>query len=301
MKRLKYLFLSLSILLVLSFVIPVPYMQNYAVSEASTVKINKAIITLETGKTTTLKISGTTKSVKWTTSNNKVATVSSKGLVTAKSAGTVNITATVNSKKYTCKVTVKSVLTSEQATKNIQYVTVETNDGLLVILQNDNKIDVTTEVKVVFYDKNGDMLSTDDDYIKTFKAGGQAVMDFIYPYDKNYDKVEYDKFDIIPTVDLKSIWKLKSYVNEVSISSNIGADGIMAKVTNNSNVNLNGIDLTILYYYNNTVVGYNDKFVYDLKSKKNETIEFDIPYDNNYDDILYDNYKIVINEAYTFD
>ena len=42
-------------------------------------------------------------------SNKKVATVTSKGKVTAKKKGTATITATVSGKKYTCKVTVKEI------------------------------------------------------------------------------------------------------------------------------------------------------------------------------------------------
>lgn len=46
------------------------------------------------------------KKVKWSTSNKKVATVNSKGKITAKGIGKATITAKVGSKKYTCKVTV---------------------------------------------------------------------------------------------------------------------------------------------------------------------------------------------------
>lgn len=78
------------------------------VEAATTVKINKSKLTLEKGKSYTLKITGTTKKVKWASSNKKVATVSTKGKVTAVSKGTATITATVSNKKYTCKVTVKA-------------------------------------------------------------------------------------------------------------------------------------------------------------------------------------------------
>ena len=50
----------------------------------------------------------TTSKLTWSSSNKKVATVSSKGLVTAKSQGATTITVkTVNGKKATCKMTVK--------------------------------------------------------------------------------------------------------------------------------------------------------------------------------------------------
>lgn len=75
------------------------------------IKLNKSAVTLYTsGKTTvTLKatVSGKNKKVTWKSSNKKVATVNSKGKVTAKKAGTATITATANGKKVKCKVTVK--------------------------------------------------------------------------------------------------------------------------------------------------------------------------------------------------
>lgn len=73
-----------------------------------TPKLNKTSLTLKKGKTYQLKFSGTKQKVSWTTSNKSVATVSQTGKVTAKKAGSVNITGTINKKKYTCKVKVTS-------------------------------------------------------------------------------------------------------------------------------------------------------------------------------------------------
>lgn len=81
-------------------------------SAAGTVKLNKSSLSLLKGKTYTLKLSGTTAKVKWSSSKTSVATVSSKGKVTAKKKGTAVITATAGGKKYKCKVTVKQPVTS---------------------------------------------------------------------------------------------------------------------------------------------------------------------------------------------
>lgn len=90
-----------------------PSVSSSAVAQAAAaVKISKSQLTLAVGKTATLKISGTTKSAAWTTSNKSVAKVTAKGKVTAVAAGTATITATVNNKKYTCKVTVKATETT---------------------------------------------------------------------------------------------------------------------------------------------------------------------------------------------
>ena len=70
-------------------------------------KISLTKKTINAGEKFTLKLNGTTKSVKWTTSNKKVATVSQNGVVKGIAKGTANIIATVGEKKYVCKVTVK--------------------------------------------------------------------------------------------------------------------------------------------------------------------------------------------------
>ena len=93
---------------ILIFALCFTFIPTVNVEAASKVKINKTSTTIYVGKTETLKISGTSKKVKWTISNKSVATVSSKGKVTAKKAGTATITAKVSGKSYKCKVTVKN-------------------------------------------------------------------------------------------------------------------------------------------------------------------------------------------------
>ena len=77
---------------------------------ASAVKLSKTKATLYNGQKLTLKVTGTKKTVKWSSSNAKVAKVSKKGVVTAKAVGTATITATVGKKALTCKLTVKAPL-----------------------------------------------------------------------------------------------------------------------------------------------------------------------------------------------
>lgn len=77
-------------------------------SHAAAVKISKKSATVYAGKTLKLKMKNTKKTVKWSTSNKKIATVSKKGVVTAKKDGKAVITAKIGKSKYTCKVTVKS-------------------------------------------------------------------------------------------------------------------------------------------------------------------------------------------------
>ena len=81
---------------------------DVTVAHAAKVKLSKTRLTLYLKKSATLKVKGTKKKVKWSSSNKKVASVSKKGKVTAKKKGTATITAKVGKMKYRCKVTVKN-------------------------------------------------------------------------------------------------------------------------------------------------------------------------------------------------
>ena len=116
MKKLKSLLISFVLALTcVSMVTSTDFVQ------AASIKLNKTSITMYTGKTSTLKVSGTSKKVTWSTSNKKVATVSSKGVVSAKSAGKATITAKVSNKNLNCKVTVKKQTTSKNTARKAYY------------------------------------------------------------------------------------------------------------------------------------------------------------------------------------
>ena len=76
-------------------------------ANAAKVKLNKKKATITVGSTVLLTVNGTQKRVKWSSSNNKVATVSKKGKVKGKKVGKAIITAKIGKKKLKCKITVK--------------------------------------------------------------------------------------------------------------------------------------------------------------------------------------------------
>ena len=88
----------------------------------TSIKLNKSSVSIQKGKTCTLKATvspnnATNKKVTWTSSDTKVASVKN-GTVTAKGAGTAEITAkTSNGKTISCKVTVRIYPTSIKLNK----------------------------------------------------------------------------------------------------------------------------------------------------------------------------------------
>lgn len=76
--------------------------------EVTAVSLNKTSVQTYKGQKITLKVKGTKEKVTWTSSDKKIATVSSKGVVTAKKRGTVCITAKTESAEVHCYVSVSS-------------------------------------------------------------------------------------------------------------------------------------------------------------------------------------------------
>lgn len=117
-KKTHILSIILCIAMVLSFI---PRQEVSAKSKK--VSVTKSL-TLKVGQSKTIKVKGSyIKSKKYKTSKKRIATVSKKGKVTAKKAGTCKITVTVKykkskkakkytTKKYTCKVTVTKKATT---------------------------------------------------------------------------------------------------------------------------------------------------------------------------------------------
>jgi len=73
-------------------------------------KISSGSMTLYTGESARLKVSGTTQKIKWKSSDTSVVTIGESGMLTARDPGMAKITATVaGKKKLTCMITVEKV------------------------------------------------------------------------------------------------------------------------------------------------------------------------------------------------
>ena len=87
--------------------------------QAAKLKLNKTKVTVYKGCTETLKVTGSKKKVKWSSSKKAVASVSSSGKIKGKKKGTTVIYAKVGKQTLKCKVTVKEpeIKSSEKGSK----------------------------------------------------------------------------------------------------------------------------------------------------------------------------------------
>lgn len=98
LSKTKILFISLTILCMLFSTIPV----------AAATGLNKKTASIYVNSTVTLKVAGTSKKAKWSSSNPKIAAVNNKGIVKGKKVGNTKVIATIGKKKYVCKIMVKN-------------------------------------------------------------------------------------------------------------------------------------------------------------------------------------------------
>ena len=282
---------------------------------ASKLKLSKAKATMEVDSKLTLKL-GDVKAadIKWTSSDKKIATVS-KAVITAKSEGTATITATYEKKKYTCKVTVVDSNKKEKATptpkptetpkfsakeavKNISYTLQDTGEGVVAILENKNKVDVTVNATLAYY-KNGKMIGTQSDSIHAFEAGKKCALFFRAPYDSDYRNIEYDDYKITMTVEQATY--LITSASKIKVSSDFGVDNVTAEVTNNSDKDISYITLACVFYDDSgNPIGYEKEYAKCKTSGSVDYVSFRFPYDENYDTIQPSSYKIYVNSAYKY-
>lgn len=298
MKRNKKILTVIAILLlIVCMVVPV----------SAAGKINKKKVTLKVGQTLQLKVTGTKGKVKWKSSKKSVATVSSKGRVKAKKKGSTTITAKVGKKKYTCKVTVKKPATNSNGgfsgntnantnantsgKKNVvTYHAESTPYGAVAILENhyDHTVDLTVEF--VYY-LNGSMIGTSKGYNYAFAPHSKCALQ-----GWNADKT-WDSFKVNLKIEKAS--NIITNNSGIRYSSNFGDNNVMVEVKNVGRKNYS-TQIGVVFYQNGRIVGYNYNYAHVENPGSTAYLQFNFPYDRNYDDIIPDRYEVYVNNSYTY-
>ena len=136
--------------------------------EAKKIILNKDNLILEKGSTSQLNATieptrATDKKIIWTSSNPKVATVDSNGLISAVDTGITVITARINNVTTTCKVTVKTITVKKISFEETSVILEKgSKKSLTVLIEPGNATNKTIEWSssnnnVVKVDENGNI------------------------------------------------------------------------------------------------------------------------------------------------
>lgn len=144
----------------------------------SSIKLNKTAQTIVAGKTAILTATispsnATNKKVTWSSSNTEVVTVSAKGVVTAKKAGTANITAMAadgSKKSAVCAVTVTQPVTDIKLSKTTQTIVAGKNATLTASVSPSN----ATNKNVTWTSSNTAVATVSAKGVVTAKKAGSA-------------------------------------------------------------------------------------------------------------------------------
>lgn len=146
----------------------------------SSITLNKSSLSLGVGETSQLSASvyptsATNRSVSWASDDTSVITVSSSGLVTAKSAGTATITCRANDgsgKKATCSISVKEAVKPTSITLNKTKASL-TEDETLQLTATVSPSDAADKT-VTWMSDNAAVATVNASGLVTAKGGGTA-------------------------------------------------------------------------------------------------------------------------------
>lgn len=150
-KKLLLVFISLMAVITIQFICG----NTNIVQAANKIKISSKSKTLYVGYGMKLNILGTSKKVKWKSTDSNIAKVSGNGNVTAKSEGKAIIKGTLNKKTYQCKITVKE-------------------NAYLEVYDKRKMNFVGTNKNIKYYSSNNKIASIDKNGIVTGKKTGKV-------------------------------------------------------------------------------------------------------------------------------
>ena len=217
----------------------VPNIGTETVNAASKIKLSKTKAEIPQGNKLAINLySINSTSVKWSSSDKKIATINKKGVITGVAPGKATITAKYKNKSYKCKVTVKKL--------GIEYIDSEIvgDDGICNIVKytNNSDYDVSLVISTNTYDEQG-YVKYHSEKMFTCQKGGSVY----YFYNKTYDKQT-----IIRAVQTKLTYG--DFSKYVKTNSNINNGQLDITFENISNKNINVKYFILLYDENNNIV-----------------------------------------------
>lgn len=259
-------------------------------------KLNKKTIALEVDNTFTLKVSGSTQKITWASGDKNIATVTNKGVVTAVSEGTVNITAKVGADKYTCKVTVK--LPTVDPNK-IETNFFDLEEEVVAIVKNNHNFSVNLSLSLLFFDESGTFLCNREETLYCLGKGKMAAISFRAPTDANYDYLPYGTYTL--KISGTPATYAKDYSGNITTAAYPGVSALTVEVTNTAAVELSTVKVSVIFMdAAGNVIGYEYTYAGCTASGSVSYENFNYPHDAEWNTIVPASSIVLVNEAYAY-
>ena len=173
------------------------------------------------------------------------------------------------------------------------------NNFLLVMFENKAQNIVSdVEVRVVFYDAQNNILSTDSNYISLIFPAKKYPINFAIPRDLNGNLVPYDHYEITSSVS-DIAFDGEDASADVAYNDNLGAlNNVMVNVENNGDKDIQEVCFSAEFYLEGQLVGASTGSVWGLNAGQNAITEIYPPLDEYGQNIAFDKYELSITSAY---
>ena len=176
--------------------------------------------------------------------------------------------------------------------KNISSNGVHTKGGTFIVFAtNKNNVAVDMEIEVEYYDEEGKILGSSSDDLMAVGAGQEIAIE-MWEAPKNF--ATYKLY-----IDAEKTEETE-YFDHIEVTHNNNGENVVVQVKNNSKETIEFMTVSVVYYKQGNVVGIADGIASDIKSGRAGNFNIYYPFDSEYEDIEFDNYKVFVTEAYSY-
>lgn len=162
---------------------------------------------------------------------------------------------------------------------------------LVVFVTNGNEIAVDMEIEVEFYDAAGTIVGSGDEDLQAVGPNAEtAVQIWSTPS-------TFDNYKIYVDVEASSD---DSYFDQVELIHNNTGESIAVQVKNNSQETIQFVEVSVVYYQADRVVGFDSGLESDINPERSANFTLGYPYNAEYSEVAFDSYKVFINGAYSY-
>lgn len=264
--------------------------------EVNNISLNETSLYLKEGDVKILKCSVSPSNAKnmnvtWISTDSSIVEVDLNGKIKAVSPGRAVVSAKCGGKTAECYIYVQSSFDESDALSKLSYESYRLNHGIAVIVKNNYKYDIYLDADAIFYDEYGIMIGKRNSCVYCLESGKTNALLIYNPYDSNYEEIDFDTYKLSFKISESSFYGCSE---SISFTSNYGIDNVMVNVKNNGK-ETDSTELTIVFYKNNIPIGIDSKYAEVESANESDVLQFDFPYDRNYNAIYPDSYKIFVS------